>query len=122
MHRARRLAVSREKVLVGVESPVSVVTQEDVIIYLQWLICHLHSVKSIHNFLHVRKHKNLTKYSRLEENKCKSLRFLNSFILNSGREDISQLTTNDDYKNKVVLIFYHMLVVGSSLSPFYSVE
>ncbi|XP_016401411.1 uncharacterized protein si:ch73-242m19.1 [Sinocyclocheilus rhinocerous] len=53
VHRARRLAVSREKVLVGVESPVGVVTQEDVIIYLQWLICHLHSVKSIHNFLHV---------------------------------------------------------------------
>ncbi|XP_051725343.1 uncharacterized protein si:ch73-242m19.1 isoform X1 [Ctenopharyngodon idella] len=53
VHRARRLAVSREKVLVGVESPVAVVTQEDVIIYLQWLICHLHSVKSIYNFLHV---------------------------------------------------------------------
>ncbi|XP_052476177.1 uncharacterized protein si:ch73-242m19.1 [Carassius gibelio] len=53
VQRARRLAVSREKVLLGLESPVSVVTQEDVIIYLQWLICHLHSVKSIHNFLHV---------------------------------------------------------------------
>ncbi|XP_050989917.1 uncharacterized protein si:ch73-242m19.1 [Labeo rohita] len=53
VHRARRLAVSREKVLAGVESPIGVVTQEDVIIYLQWLICHLHCVKIIHNFLHV---------------------------------------------------------------------
>ncbi|XP_058604874.1 uncharacterized protein si:ch73-242m19.1 isoform X3 [Onychostoma macrolepis] len=53
VHRARRLAVSREKVLAGVESPVGVVTLEDVSIYLQWLICHLHCVKSIHNFLHV---------------------------------------------------------------------
>lgn len=104
MHRARRLAVSREKVLAGVESPVGVVTLEDVSIYLQWLICHLYSVKSIHNFLHVRIHKNLTKYSRLEENKCKSLRFLNYFILNPGREDICQLTTNDGYKNSVDLI------------------
>ncbi|KAK7142769.1 hypothetical protein R3I94_012197 [Phoxinus phoxinus] len=53
VHRARRLAVSREKVLAGVESPVAVLTQEDVIIYLQWLICHLHSTKSVFNFLHV---------------------------------------------------------------------
>ncbi|KAL1257483.1 hypothetical protein QQF64_010727 [Cirrhinus molitorella] len=53
VHRARRLAVSREKVLAGVESPIDVVTKEDIVIYLQWLICHLHSVKNIHNFLHV---------------------------------------------------------------------
>lgn len=66
MHRARRLAVSREKVLAGVESPIGVVTQEDVIIYLQWLICHLHCVKSIHNFLHVRIHTNITKYLKLD--------------------------------------------------------
>jgi len=56
VQRARRLAVSREKVLAGVESPVDVLTQEDVTIYLQWLICHLHSIKSIFNFLHVRIH------------------------------------------------------------------
>ncbi|XP_073725281.1 uncharacterized protein [Misgurnus anguillicaudatus] len=53
VQRARRLAVSREKVLTGAESPVNVITREDVIIYLQWLICHLHSVKIINNFLNV---------------------------------------------------------------------
>ncbi|XP_056332376.1 putative uncharacterized protein C6orf183 [Danio aesculapii] len=53
VHRARRLAVSREKMLLGLESPIAVITQEDINIYLQWLICHLHSVKHIHNFLHV---------------------------------------------------------------------
>ncbi|XP_036448528.1 putative uncharacterized protein C6orf183 [Colossoma macropomum] len=53
LQRARRLAVSREKALLGTGYPVNVVTQEDVVIYLQWLICHLHSVKTIHNFLHV---------------------------------------------------------------------
>ncbi|KAA0710836.1 Coiled-coil domain-containing protein 162 [Triplophysa tibetana] len=53
VHRARRLAVSREKILTGTESPISAVTQDDVIIYLQWLICHLHSVKTIHSFLNV---------------------------------------------------------------------
>ncbi|XP_056624604.1 uncharacterized protein si:ch73-242m19.1 isoform X2 [Triplophysa dalaica] len=53
VQRARRLAVSREKILTGAESPISAVTQDDVIIYLQWLICHLHSVKTIHSFLNV---------------------------------------------------------------------
>ncbi|KAI4884589.1 hypothetical protein NFI96_034543 [Prochilodus magdalenae] len=53
LQRSRRLAVSREKVLLGTGSPVNVVTQEDVVVYLQWLICHLHSVKTIHSFLHV---------------------------------------------------------------------
>uniref|UniRef100_UPI00403A150E coiled-coil domain containing 162 isoform 2 n=1 Tax=Danio rerio TaxID=7955 RepID=UPI00403A150E len=53
VYRARRLAISREKVLLGLESPIAVITQEDINIYLQWLICHLHSVKHIHNFLHV---------------------------------------------------------------------
>ncbi|KAI7805082.1 putative transmembrane protein FLJ37396, partial [Triplophysa rosa] len=53
VHRARRLAVSREKILTGAESPISAVTQDDVIIYLQWLICHLHSMKTIHSFLNV---------------------------------------------------------------------
>ena len=53
LQRARRLAVSREKALLGTGYPINVVTQKDVVIYLQWLICHLHSVKTIHNFLHV---------------------------------------------------------------------
>ncbi len=103
MHRARRLAVSREKVLAGGESPVGVVTLEDVSIYLRWLICHLHSVKPIQNFLHVRIHTNLTKYSRLEENKCKRLRVLHSFILNPDRRTC-RLTINDGYKNSVDII------------------
>ncbi|XP_049319927.1 putative uncharacterized protein C6orf183 [Astyanax mexicanus] len=52
-HRAHRLAVSRERVLTGTGNPINVVMPEDVVIYLQWLICHLHSVKTIHCFLHV---------------------------------------------------------------------
>ncbi|XP_043119422.1 uncharacterized protein si:ch73-242m19.1 isoform X2 [Puntigrus tetrazona] len=63
VHRARRLAVSREKILAGAESPVGLVLLEDVSIYLQWLICHLHSVKSIHNFLHVLHYFPLTEWN-----------------------------------------------------------
>ncbi|CAB1331276.1 unnamed protein product [Coregonus sp. 'balchen'] len=38
--RARRLAVSREKVLTGRGNPINTVTQEDVTIYLTWLVIH----------------------------------------------------------------------------------
>ncbi|KAG9336222.1 hypothetical protein JZ751_002569 [Albula glossodonta] len=51
VQRARRLAVSREKALTSKGNPINAVTEEDVVIYLQWLVCHLHSVKTIHGFL-----------------------------------------------------------------------
>ncbi|KAJ8399407.1 hypothetical protein AAFF_G00411190 [Aldrovandia affinis] len=51
IQRARRLAVSRENALTGRGNPINAVTQEDMVIYLQWLVCHLHSIKTIHGFL-----------------------------------------------------------------------
>ncbi|KAJ7990800.1 hypothetical protein DPEC_G00290670 [Dallia pectoralis] len=53
LQRSRRLAVSREKVLTGQGNPINYVTLGDVTIYLTWLICHLHSKKTIHHFLRV---------------------------------------------------------------------
>ncbi|XP_025756859.1 uncharacterized protein si:ch73-242m19.1 isoform X3 [Oreochromis niloticus] len=53
VQRARRLSASREKMLTGRGNPFSLLTQDDVVIYLQWLVCHLHSVQPIHNFLRV---------------------------------------------------------------------
>ncbi|XP_037602422.1 putative uncharacterized protein C6orf183 [Sebastes umbrosus] len=53
VQRARRLSASREKVLTGQGSPANMLTQDDVVIYLRWLVCHLHSVQTIHNFLRV---------------------------------------------------------------------
>ncbi|XP_044023592.1 uncharacterized protein si:ch73-242m19.1 isoform X2 [Siniperca chuatsi] len=53
VQRARRLSVSREKILTGQGNPASLLTQEDVVIYLRWLVCHLHSVQTVHNFLRV---------------------------------------------------------------------
>ncbi|XP_030574996.1 putative uncharacterized protein C6orf183 [Archocentrus centrarchus] len=51
--RARRLSASREKILTGRGNPANLLTQDDLVIYLQWLVCHLHSVQPIHNFLRV---------------------------------------------------------------------
>ncbi|KAL0969797.1 hypothetical protein UPYG_G00232430 [Umbra pygmaea] len=53
VQRAKRLAVSREKILTGRGNPINYVTQDDVKIYLTWLVCHLHAVKPIHHFLRV---------------------------------------------------------------------
>ncbi|KAM7403482.1 hypothetical protein PAMA_004100 [Pampus argenteus] len=53
VQRARRLSASREKILTGRGDASSLLTRDDVVIYLQWLVCHLHSVLNIHNFLRV---------------------------------------------------------------------
>ncbi|KAI3367519.1 hypothetical protein L3Q82_026373, partial [Scortum barcoo] len=53
VQRARRLSASREKILTGRGNPANLLTQDDLTIYLRWLICHLHSARTIHNFLRV---------------------------------------------------------------------
>lgn len=54
VQRARRLSASREKILTGRGNPANLLTQDDVVIYLRWLVCHLHSAQPIHNFLRVK--------------------------------------------------------------------
>ncbi|KAM6272110.1 uncharacterized protein C6orf183 [Spheniscus humboldti] len=53
VQRAARLSAARESFLTGKKNPVNVVTQEDLMIYTRWLVCHLHSLKGIHRFLQV---------------------------------------------------------------------
>ncbi|XP_072222022.1 putative uncharacterized protein C6orf183 [Leuresthes tenuis] len=53
VQRARRLSASRERTLMGRGNPASLLALDDVVIYLQWLVCHLHSAQTIHNFLRV---------------------------------------------------------------------
>ncbi|XP_039207102.1 uncharacterized protein LOC120311541 isoform X2 [Crotalus tigris] len=56
VQRAARLSSVRESFLTGKEIPINLVTQEDLMIYTQWLICHLHSLKTIHAYLQVLQH------------------------------------------------------------------
>ncbi|XP_062896851.1 uncharacterized protein si:ch73-242m19.1 isoform X1 [Mobula hypostoma] len=51
VQRAQRLSIARECLLTETGNPSRCVTQEDVIIYLQWLVCHFYSVTTIHNYL-----------------------------------------------------------------------
>ncbi|XP_053192243.1 uncharacterized protein si:ch73-242m19.1 [Scomber japonicus] len=53
VQRARRLSASREKILTGRGNPDRLLIQHDAVIYVRWLVCHLHSVQNIHNFLRV---------------------------------------------------------------------
>ncbi|XP_023389169.1 putative uncharacterized protein C6orf183 [Pteropus vampyrus] len=53
LQRAERLSVAQENFLMGKNNPPNLVTQEDLTIYTKWLVCHLHSFKTIHRFLQV---------------------------------------------------------------------
>ncbi|XP_055981421.1 putative uncharacterized protein C6orf183 [Sorex fumeus] len=51
LQRAERLSVARENFLMGKSNPLNLVTQQDLTIYTKWLVCHLHSLKTIHHYL-----------------------------------------------------------------------
>ncbi|XP_061283608.1 putative uncharacterized protein C6orf183 [Bos javanicus] len=51
LQRADRLSVARENFLMGKKNTPNLVTQEDLTIYTNWLVCHLHSLKIIHHYV-----------------------------------------------------------------------
>lgn len=53
LQRADRLSVARENFLMGKSNPPNLVTREDLTVYTKWLVCHLHSLKTIHHYLQV---------------------------------------------------------------------
>ncbi|XP_058590881.1 uncharacterized protein LOC131514658 isoform X3 [Neofelis nebulosa] len=51
LQRAERLSVARENFLLGKNNPSNLVTQEDLTIYTKWIVCHLHSLRTVHHYL-----------------------------------------------------------------------
>lgn len=51
--RLDRLGLAREYLMAGRDSPVQKVELSDLIIYLQWLMCHLNSLKKFAQYLKV---------------------------------------------------------------------
>ncbi|XP_022108314.1 uncharacterized protein LOC110988792 isoform X2 [Acanthaster planci] len=51
--RARRLSIAHEAYLMGKVPAHNQVTEEDLMIYMRWLTCHLHSTKKIHAYLRI---------------------------------------------------------------------
>ncbi|XP_015714160.1 uncharacterized protein CCDC162P isoform X2 [Coturnix japonica] len=70
VQRASRLSAARENFLTGKKNPMSLVTQEDLMIYTQWLVCHLHSLKGIHRFLQVLQHLPISHKLSMADEKC----------------------------------------------------
>ncbi|XP_069582750.1 uncharacterized protein [Ranitomeya imitator] len=53
VQRAQRLSIARERLLTGQKNSINLVTQDDLMIYMQWIICHLHSVKPIYSYIRI---------------------------------------------------------------------
>ncbi|XP_035179068.1 uncharacterized protein LOC118165223 isoform X3 [Oxyura jamaicensis] len=70
VQRAARLSAARENFLTGKKNPVNVVTQEDLMIYTQWLVCHLRSLKGIHRFLQILQHLPSSRRLNVVDEKC----------------------------------------------------
>ncbi|XP_052607475.1 LOW QUALITY PROTEIN: uncharacterized protein LOC128118689 [Peromyscus californicus insignis] len=51
VQRAERLSAARDNFLTGKSNPPTLVTPEDLTIYTRWLVCHLHSLRTIHHYL-----------------------------------------------------------------------
>ncbi|XP_054554134.1 putative uncharacterized protein C6orf183 [Talpa occidentalis] len=65
LQRAERLSVARENFLMGKNNPPNLVTQEDLTIYTKWLVCHLHSLRTIHHYLQALQYLPISKVLRV---------------------------------------------------------
>ncbi|XP_012924408.2 putative uncharacterized protein C6orf183 homolog isoform X3 [Heterocephalus glaber] len=68
VQRAERLSVARENFLMGKKNPPNLVTQEDLTIYTKWLVCHLHSLRTIHHYLQALQYLPVSKVLNLTNN------------------------------------------------------
>ncbi|XP_068089464.1 putative uncharacterized protein C6orf183 [Hyperolius riggenbachi] len=84
VQRAQRLAIAREHLITGQKNSIHLVTLEDLVIYLQWLICHLHSVKTIHSYIRTLQYLPISDLaetvveSHYKDKECKSFTEFNS--------------------------------------------
>lgn len=51
--RAERLSDAKESMLCGGDGGIMSVKLEDILIFLRWLVCHLHSLRMVHQYLRV---------------------------------------------------------------------
>ncbi|XP_066849266.1 uncharacterized protein [Anser cygnoides] len=94
VQRAARLSAARENFLTGKKNPVNVVTQEDLMIYTQWLVCHLHSLKGIHRFLQILQHLPASHRLNVVDEKCPDM-------IPGNWDKLSAFDTNSESCHKV---------------------
>ncbi|XP_013366254.1 PREDICTED: transmembrane protein FLJ37396 isoform X2 [Chinchilla lanigera] len=66
VQRAERLSAARENFLMGRNNPPNLVTQEDLTIYTKWLVCHLHSLRTVHHYLRALQYLPISKVLNLD--------------------------------------------------------
>ncbi|CAC5397176.1 unnamed protein product [Mytilus coruscus] len=54
-YRAQRLSEAKESMLCGGDGGIMCVKMEDMLIFLRWLVCHLHSLRTVHHYLRILK-------------------------------------------------------------------
>ncbi|XP_028624884.1 uncharacterized protein LOC114622640 [Grammomys surdaster] len=67
VQRAERLSAARENCLMGKNNRPDLVTPEDLTIYTRWLVCHLHSLRTIHHYLQALQYLPVSKELRLAD-------------------------------------------------------
>lgn len=62
LQRAQRLSAVREAHISGKgDIAMQAVTMEDLLIYLRWLVCHLHAIKHFNQYLRVKRTANVSR-------------------------------------------------------------
>ena len=56
VNRAKRLSLSCDQILTGKAAPVHLLSDEDALIYLRWLVYQLHCIKNTSCFINVSVH------------------------------------------------------------------
>ncbi|XP_073483154.1 uncharacterized protein [Aquarana catesbeiana] len=103
VQRAQRLSIAREHLITGKKNSIHLVTVEDLIIYLQWLICHLHSVKPIFNYIRTLQHLPVSNFaetvieSHYKDKECQNLREVK--IVNSSEQNSADGTKWEGYED-----------------------
>ncbi|MBN3319340.1 CF183 protein, partial [Atractosteus spatula] len=127
VQRSRRLSVSRERVLTGSGNPINAVTPEDIVIYLQWLVCHLHSLKTIHSYLQYAfywnkfrsEHMELpTHRKRLEEFESQLQQMISHFNIDYNTKDIKNTANEMELFSMVLREFRTVFKMQETMKTF----
>ncbi|KAM3930901.1 uncharacterized protein C6orf183 [Leptodactylus fuscus] len=102
VQRAQRLSVARECLLTGQKNSINLMTQEDLTIYMQWLICHLHSVKPIYSYVKILQHLPISDHavevieSQLKETASSSQSPLEENVLQQWKDELPEHQTETE--------------------------
>ncbi|XP_052020238.1 uncharacterized protein LOC127669996 [Apodemus sylvaticus] len=134
VQRAERLSVARENFLMGKTNRPDFVTPEDLMIYTRWLVCHLHTLGTVHHYLQALQYLPISKMLSLADKQASGLNVENGEVYvadlraafpgplgprvsGPGRTDSvfvlpQHVTDRDDLKPQLGLLLSHFHIPG----------